>query len=210
MIKLSFKYSKEFELGRIKSTIKRLDWYLSNGYNLSALSFPKNVDMENLSDLSDNNLALVISQEYDENKFVSSIDSVRQIYEGYKEKLEKFVIELGLKPITEIKICLTKYGIGGSYHSPDEITVNIDKFFSVGLMRAILHEIIHLHVEPLIQKYKIDQWQKETVVNLLFEQAFPDIYKKQNIPMETKKIENVFNENYPNIENIISKISREV
>jgi hypothetical protein len=208
MIKLSFKYSKEFELGRIKNTIKRLDWYLANGYNLGTLSFPKNVDTEDLSNLSDNNLALVIGREYDENKFVSSVDSIRKIYEGYEAKLEKFIIELGLKPITEIKIYLTKYGIGGSYHSPNEITVNIDKFFSVGLMRAILHEIIHLHIEPLIQKYKIDQWQKETVVNLLFERAFPDIYKKQNIPMETKKIENIFNENYPNIENIISKISR--
>ncbi len=207
MIKLSFECSKEFELERIKSTIKRLDWYLNNKYSLNSLSFPKSLDIEKLTSLSDDDLVTAIDREYDEDKYTLNIDSIRQMYELYEAKLEEFIVELGLSPIPEIKIYLTKYGIGGSYHLPNKVIVNIDRFFSIGLIRTVLHEIIHLHIEPLIQKYQIGQWQKETIVNLLFERAFPDIFKKPNIPIETKEIEDIFARSYPNIENIIAKIS---
>lgn len=207
MIKLIFEYSKDFELKRIKSTIKRLDWYLDNKYSLNSLSFPKSVDLNKLSDLTDSNLVIAIDQEYDEDKYSSSAESIRQMYARYGSKLEEFIIGLKLSPIPEIKIYLTRYGIGGSYHLPDEVIANVDHFFSVGLIRNVLHEIIHLHIEPSIQKYQIGQWEKETIVNLLFERAFPDIYKKPNIPIETDKIEMVFNENYPNLEKIITLIS---
>lgn len=211
MIKLSFDYSKGFELKRVENTIKRLDWYLSNKYSLSWLSFPKNLDLDldKLKSLSREEIVKAVNEEFNEIRFVSEVESVKQMFGKYEIKLEEFIIGLGLSPIPEIKIYLTKYGIGGSYHLPNEVIVNIDGFFSIELVRNILHEIIHLHIESLIQKYQIGQWQKETIVNLLFERVFPDIFKKPNIPIETKEIEEIFVNNYPDIEKIISKISTE-
>ncbi len=207
MIKLLIEYSKEFELERIESTINRLDWYLSNKYSLSSLSFPKNIDVDNLKEIKKEELVEAVGEEYDESKFVTTAESIVQMYEKYEVKLEDFIKSIGLSVIPEVKVSLTNYGIGGSYHLPNEIIVNINRFFSIGLIRNILHEIIHLHIQTLIDQYKISQWNKETIVNLLFEKAFPEIYKEPNIPMDTTKIRKIFEENFPNIKKVISLIS---
>jgi len=207
MIKLLIEYSKEFELERIESTINRLDWYLSNKYSLSSLSFPKNIDVDNLKEIKKEELVEAVGEEYDESKFVTTAESIVQMYEKYEVKLEDFIKSIGLSVIPEVKVSLTNYGIGGSYHLPNEIIVNINRFFSIGLIRNILHEIIHLHIQALIDQYKISQWNKETIVNLLFEKAFPEIYKEPNIPMDTTKIRKIFEENFPNIKKVISLIS---
>ena len=207
MIKLSVEYSKEFELERIENTIKRLDWYLNNKYSLSSLSFPKNLDVDNLKKVSGEEISKAVGGEYDEDKFIASAESIEQMYGKYETRLEDFVKSLNLPVIPEIKVSLTNYGIGGSYHLPNEIIVNTSRFFSIGLIITILHETVHLHIQHLIDQYKIGQWEKETIVNLLFEKAFPEIYKEPNIPIDTTGIKKVFEENFPNIEKIISLIS---
>lgn len=207
MIKLLIEYSKEFELERIESTINRLDWYLGNKYSLDSLSFPKNVDVDNLKEIKKEELVGAVGREYEETKFVATAESILQMYKKYENKLEDFIKSIGLSVIPEIKVFLTNYGIGGSYHLPNEIVININRFFGIGLIRNILHEIIHLHIQHLIDQYKISQWDKETVVNLLFEKAFPDIYKEPNIPIDTTKTKKIFEENFPNIKKVISLIS---
>nr|HPN89291.1 hypothetical protein [Candidatus Paceibacterota bacterium] len=118
MIKLLIEYSKEFELERIESTINRLDWYLSNKYSLSSLSFPKNIDVDNLKEIKKEELVEAVGEEYDESKFVTTAESIVQMYEKYEVKLEDFIKSIGLSVIPEVKVSLTNYGIGGSYHLP--------------------------------------------------------------------------------------------
>jgi len=207
MIKLSIVYSKEFELERIKNTVKRLDWYLSNKISLSSLSFPKNLDINRLKDLSEEEMASAVNEEYDETKFISEAESITQMYGKYEIKLEEFIKNINLPVIPEIKIQLTCYGVGGSYSLPNEIISNITKHYSLGLLKSVLHEIIHLHIQHLIDKYKIGQWEKETLVNSLYEKVFPDIPKKNDIPIDTTKTRKIFEENFPYIEKIISLIN---
>ncbi|MEK6913496.1 MAG: hypothetical protein AABW47_02385 [Nanoarchaeota archaeon] len=207
MIKILLNYSREFEIQRIKNTLKRLGWYIDNGYSLDSLSFPKNVSLDKLQKIPDEELSEVIKVEYDETKFISTAESVEQMYHNYDRKLTEFIKSTGVALIPEIKVFLTNYGIGGSYSLPNEIIVNISKYYSIGLLRNILHEIIHLHIQPLIDKYKIGQWGKETLVDLLFERAFPDLCKRQNIPIDTVDIEKIFKENFPNIERVTSLVS---
>jgi hypothetical protein len=204
MIKLSINYSKEFEQERVESTLNRLDWYLSNKYSLNSLSFPQSFDTEKLKDISREKIIKGINDEYDEDKFISTADEIQQIYEKYETRLEDFIKNIGLEVIPNIKVYLTGYGMGGSYHLPNEIIINISKSFSVGRVKTILHEIIHLHIQRLIDQHKISQWDKEAIVNLLFEKVFPEIYKEPNIPIDTTKTKKVFEENFPNIEKIIS------
>jgi hypothetical protein len=206
-MKLSFEYSPQLEIERVKYTVGRLDWYLDNKYSLSSLSFPKKLDLENLRNLSGAEIEEAVKNEYDEQKYLATVSSIQQTFSKYEPALKKFIAELGLSEIPEIKIHLTTYGIGGSYHTPNKVVTNIEWFFGIGLVKTILHEIIHLHIEPLIQKYQVDQWGKETIVNLLFEKTFPEIYKKPNIPINTEEIEKILNENYPDIEKILSNVS---
>lgn len=207
-MKLSIKYSKEFEIARIRSTVNRIDWYLDNGYKLDLLAFPKNINREKLANISDKEIIEAIQDEYDENRFLASAQSIEQMYTGYQTRLETFIQSLGLPTISSIIVNLTNYGIGGSYNlSTNEIIINISKFYSIGLIRVVLHEIIHLHIEKLINKYKVGHWEKEAIVDLLFEKAFPDIAKKQNIQIKTKRIEEIFERNFPDVEKIISLVS---
>lgn len=206
MIKLSIKYSKELELERIKNTINRLDWYLGNKYSLDSLSFPKNINANKVKEFSRKELIEAIENEYDESKFVFSAEYIKKIYRKYDIQLEDFIKSLNLPIISDVKVFLTNYGIGGSYNLPNQIIVNINRSFNIGLIKIILHEIIHLHIEHLIDQYKINQWDKETIVNLLFEKAFPDIYKEPHIPKDTSRIKKIFEDNFPDIEKIISLI----
>ncbi len=207
-MKLSFEYSPQLEIERVKYTVGRLDWYLDNKYSLSSLSFPKKLDLENLRNLAESEIEEAVKNEYDEQKYLATVSSIQQTFSKYEPALKKLIAELGLSEIPEIKIHLTTYGIGGSYHTPNKVVTNIEWFFGIGLVKTILHEIIHLHIEPLIQKYQVDQWGKETIVNLLFEKTFPEIYKKPNIPINTEEIEKILNENYPDIEKILHKTSQ--
>jgi len=207
MITLSFTYSKEFEVKRIQNTIKRLDWYFENGYSIDSLSFPENIDIKVLRAIPEGELLKIIETEYDEAKFISDVASIQQMYNEYETRLEGFIKSLDLPVLSDIKVFLTRYGIGGSYSLPNEVIINISKFFSVGLVRALLHEILHLHIQHMINQYKIGQWEKEAIVNLMFEKAFPEIYKKNNSPIDTTTINKIFEENFPNIEKIISLVS---
>jgi len=203
-IKITFEFSKELEAKRIIYTINRLDWYLNNNYSLDWMSFPKSFNVNNLTSISESEILKAVEKEYEPNKYISAVESLNQLYDPYEIRLRKFVESLSLPIISNIVIDLTFYGMGGSYHVPNKIISNISKYSGNELLRNVLHEIIHLHIQHLIDKYKIDQWEKETLVNLLFTTAFPDISKKNNVPIDIKNIETIYKANFPDVEKIIS------
>ncbi len=202
----SFKYSPKLEKTRILQTIKRLDWFKANGYKLDNLTFPTGMDMENLENDTEEALEKRIDNEYSAGTFLNIEQEARAGIESQKSRLLKLIEELKLEPIPEIEIVLTKYGIGGSYSPPNGVIINISKKNTGGIINTLLHETIHLHIQPLIDKYKVGQWQKETLVELLFDKAFPELHRWQKIPIgidETEKIKKAFEDHYPNLEKII-------
>jgi len=100
-----------------------------------------------------------------------------------------------------------KYGIVGSYESPNVIFVNIKKFYNEGLLRIIIHESIHLLINSYILNYKTDHWSKERIVDLIFLDLFPELSKMQVIP-DTEALDELFYEYFPNIEKVIFEISK--
>ena len=124
-MKLSFEYSPQLEIERVKYTVGRLDWYLDNKYSLSSLSFPKKLDLENLRNLAESEIEEAVKNEYDEQKYLATVSSIQQTFSKYEPALKKLIAELGLSEIPEIKIHLTTYGIGGSYHTPNKVVTNI-------------------------------------------------------------------------------------
>lgn len=207
-IQFSIKHSKEFEIQRVLSTKRKLKWYFNNGYNLSNLVLPKNISVEDLEKESENKIIKYINKEYNPEIFKQHEQNINSLLPEYLNKLVNYLSEINVELLPNIEIKLTKYGIAGSYNVPNVVIINVSKFFSVGLIRNILHEIIHLHIQDLIDKYKIGQWKKEIIVDCLFEKFFPNIFKKQNYPIDASKIKKIFNKNYPNIELIISSVSK--
>lgn len=207
-VKFLIKYSKELEIERVLSTKKKFDWYFDNGYSLNNSVLPKHINLEEFNKKTEKELINYINEEYTSKFFQLSKKEIKFLLPTYLSKLEDFFSKINIKLLPSIEIILTKYGTTGSYIIPNVVIVNTSKFFSVGLIRNILHEIIHLHIQSLIDKYKIKQWEKEIIVDSIFEKFFKALFKSQNYLIDASKIKKIFNKNYPNIELIISNISK--
>ena len=205
MKKINFfiKYSKEFEIQRVLSTKRKLKWYFDNGYNLSNSVLPKNMSVEELEKKSEKEIIKYVNEEYSGEVFKTHEQAINSLLPDYLNKLSNYFFEINIELLSNIEIKLTKYGTAGSYNFPDIIIVNVLKFFNIGLIRNILHETIHLHIQSLIDKYKIGQWEKEIIVDCIFEKFSPDIFKRQNYKIDASNIQKIFKENYPKIELII-------
>lgn len=209
-IEFSIKYSTESEIERVLATKRRLKWYFDNGYNLSNSVLPKNISVEELNKKSEIELTKYIKEEYNSELFIPHEKTINLLLPEYLNKLEVYFSQVNIEVLPNIEIRLTKYGTAGSYNVPNIVIVNISNFFNIGLIRSILHETIHLHIQSLIDKYKIGQWEKEIIIDNIFEKFSPDILKRQNYPIDTSRIKKIFEENYPKIELIISNISKTV
>lgn len=123
-----------------------------------------------------------------------------------KEEFFKKLRTLGLSTQNQYNVIFTIYGTGGSYHSPNTIVVNLNRGENV--CRTIFHEIIHLTIEPLIQKFKIGHWTKERLVNLIANKFFPNNITMQRDPENAGKISEIFEKHFPNIEHVIDGVSK--
>ena len=71
---------------------------------------------------------------------------------------------------------------------------------------AILHEMIHLAIEPLIQQHAVSQRNKERLVDLLFKELFPEHAYEQSRFADNPQVDEVFESFYPDIASIVSRI----
>lgn len=205
---LKYTYSENLEISRLLYTLNRLEWYLNNGYSLDYISFPEGLVVSNTArGVDEEKVALLVKKEYNSNKYKEAAESLDNLYRNYKQILGIFINKISLGILPEIEVVLSRYGIGGSYHLPNKIVCNIAKMYNIGLLRATLHEIIHLHIEPLIKKYQINHWSKESIVNLLFQSAFMDIYKESDTRNNEGSVKQAYDKFFPDIEKIISTVS---
>ena len=203
MIKLNVKFSPEYEVERIRWTLGKLQWYKDNGYDLK---FPKSLKIDSGADFSEDQIRDSVNAEYNEESYkihgTYLLDNWQKVVDEASEELAK----TSLRPMDTYTIYLVKYGVGGSYHYPDSVTVNISSKYEIGLLRTVFHEIVHLMIHPWIAEYKVSHWQKERIVDLLTTKFVPQISRTQDIPAEiTAPVDKVFNEHYPDIEVIIKK-----
>jgi hypothetical protein len=92
-----------------------------------------------------------------------------------KDRLSKKLKEVFKKNTLEtFLVYLTSYGAGGSYNPPNVIVFNIN---NKGGLKTIIHEIIHLLIEDQVQKYKIQHWEKERIVDLIMNSKEFDFLK---------------------------------
>lgn len=201
-IKLKVEYSLEQEINRVLWTLKKVPWYREHGY-LTKLSLPEGVSLNNLP--TDNEIRDILKKEYNENIYNKTAVTITQKWEqihtmGELHNLYKSNLQL----CDEYIIKLTRYGTGGSYNTPNIITINFAKMGS--RIDTIIHEIIHLSIEENVKKYELQQWDKEKIVCLLFAKIIPSITVNQNIN-DKNDIEKIFDKYYPDIEKIIIETS---
>lgn len=206
MSKIIPQYSLEFEIERVKYTIGKIDWFNKNGYKVY---LPGNLSVKENQEndlLSDEYIKKQILLEYQEKDYLQPFEYINKEWGKYETNFYSRLKEISLPVCEKYFVYLTRYGVGGSYHSPDKIIVNVQTKYSVGLIRTIFHEIIHLVINPLIEKNKIEHWVKERLTDLILKKLVPELSKEQFLPIKTENIDKIFEENYPNIKIIVEKL----
>jgi hypothetical protein len=192
-IALNFKYSIDLEKSRVLNVIKKLSWYHENDYEPDLPKNKKDIEKE-------------IIDEYNPQEFNESQEKIQKAWQTFTLELPE-----KLKDIADLEetysIIMTKYGVKGSYNLPNKIIINIRNRTTDDIIRTIIHEIIHLSIEKMIIKFKVSHWQKERIVDLIFDQIYPEINIIKPPKEDSLKIDKVFKEYYPNIEKIIENIS---
>lgn len=205
MIKLEVNFSLENEIQRVQYTLNKLRWFMDNKYKIN-LPEKLKINPDIIPDVSENQIRESVLAEYNEDDYKTQKDF---LLKNWQKVADEALIELkktSLTPEDIYIIHLTKYGVGGSYNPPNSITVNIKYRYSLGLLRTVFHEILHLTIHSWITEYGISHWQKERIVDLLITKFVPQLSKPQELPIETEDIDKIFNKYYPNIELIIKNI----
>jgi hypothetical protein len=207
MSKLNIIYSKEFDTQRVVNTIKKIKWYVENNYNYKNFSFPKSLDKEKLDEYSEQEITDAVIVEYAEDSYKENEKILLDNWGKISKDIKSSFLKSGLLIQDEYKIYLTKYGTGGSYDLPNTVIINTT--FKMNLLKNMIHEIIHLAIEKDINEYKIGQAQKERIVDLFFIKNFPRMVITQNVysSIDTEQIDQTFDGKYPNILEVIKRIS---
>jgi hypothetical protein len=177
-------------------TLDRLEWYQAHGY-ANKLLLPKALDVS-LAPFPPSTVSEAVANEY-----------TATAYDAAKNTLEASWSEFCSKNVTEnipltfestYRVTLTSYGTGGSYNLPNLIVLNIAKHKADAA--TVLHEMVHLSIEPLIQKHAIAQADKERLVDLLVQKLFPAYASEQKRFADNQRVNTAFQELYPDISKI--------
>lgn len=207
-ISLRIDYSLDYEIQRIKDTLDKSEWFIENGYS-KGVRLPAG---EKLEDIDKNRptdyLFDKAEEEYNKKDYEEVENTIKEQWINFSPRLEKYFQETSLKQESLYIIQLTKYGVGGSYSTPNKVILNFQGRFGVGVTRTIIHEIVHLSIQSFINKYEVEHWVKERIVDLILSKIIPNINKMQKLPpsFKTELIDASFEKNYPNIEEIIKNL----
>jgi hypothetical protein len=192
-IKLIIEFSIELEIKRVTSTLAKMDWYKSNGYNPLLPA--------NLKDIGTS-----VRDEHEEVIFKKVSSKIEDQWLVYGHDLPIKFQELGLKYQNNYHIQLTKYGVKGSYNLPNLIILNIKERKIQDIIRTVIHEIIHLSIEDLIIECKISHWQKERLVDLIFAKIYPSLNKMRETKTNAEIVDVSFNKYFPDVEKVIKDL----
>lgn len=178
MIKLSFNYSLKSEIERVEDTFRSKDFYIENGYQVF-LPAGYTLDSFDLSGIKDR-----VAKEMSKDKVSVIENNIKKNWTRHQPAVDSFLSQLPYEKPKGLLVTLTQYGSGGSYWLPNEIVININ--YDNNYFETVVHELIHLIIEkPVIEKFDIGHWQKESLVDYLFinnervKRIFPD-YRYQN------------------------------
>jgi len=157
-MKLNIKFSKNFEVERIENTLAKMDWYRTKGYRPR---LPGGIN-ENSSKTE---IEKIVEAEFDQDIYKRVSEELLDGFDLIKNDFESKLIEIFSKNVPEeIDVNITQYGVGGSYNPPKTVIYNCRMGNPV---KTVIHEIAHLVIQSYIDQYKIEQWDKERIVDLI-------------------------------------------
>jgi hypothetical protein len=163
--------------------------------------------MENDGKFDGQDVLEAVSAEFDEKFYADEVAKIKNDWDRIKEKFFENLKTLGQPLQEKYYVCITKYGVGGSYGWPSDIQLNINQNRRDSAAKTLAHEIVHLTIESLIKQYNIEHWTKERLVNLTINKFFPENPTLQRDPENAEQISEIFEREFPNMKKVIEEIS---
>lgn len=202
---LKIKYSQSLEVNRVQNTLLEYGWFLEHGYRVN---LPKGIakKLRLNESVTKPHIKTAVALEFNEDFYKEQAEKLKKEW----AKIEKaFLINLktlGGSTPKFYNIYLTKYGVGGSYHLPNTVILNLDYGSRENIIYTIIHEIVHLAVEKWIKKYRVSHWDKEWLVDTTMNRFLPTYKKLQKKPKNSHKYTQIFNHYFPRMEIICRKL----
>jgi len=203
-IPITFQYTLDSEIRRVKETLDNLEWLRKNNYKFS---LPTNLDP--VTEPRKESIQRLTEKEYEVLSYKKAENAILKSWKGNSEFIRKINQKMiGSYPLNEITVILTKYGTQGSYKVPHLMVVNISHIPPEYLIKTVIHESFHLMIEHLIKEYSVEHWIKERIVDLTMDLEYKSRFKMQSVPEWAYVTDPIFKEYYPNIALIIEKMSK--
>jgi hypothetical protein len=168
-MKLNFEYSIDSEFNYVRGLANQADFFKGKHYRLKT---PGNLSLEEISNLSDVELASLIQDEFDldsSKKFSTELDTN---FNSEKKKFENYFLGLAGEKIEVITVSWTNYGPGGSYGKPGYAKLRFEA--SVPMLVNFTDEITHSIIEvPVVRKYGLSHQEKEQIADYLVNKVIP-------------------------------------
>lgn len=152
-------------------TLQDMEFFRANGYNVALPEHPAfTPDKPPFG-----SQAIFEEEVYEIGDFAEAIQALKVDIKILNEALEWFATTArknsDLQGFNRYEVQLTLYGPGGSYDPEAGVitlfTTTSGKFKGGGGAHTIIHEMMHLATEPLVQKFGLEHWEKERLVDVL-------------------------------------------
>ena len=203
MIRLNITYGLEQEVLYVRNTVKKIPWYLEQGYPLESIRLPKGISQ----DSTEKDIRVSLQAEYIEADYAACATALEHSWEEIAEGFQAVRGESAFHVNDAYSIILTKYGTGGNYNvKKSSVTVRVEAEPQPKTIGIIVHEIMHIAIQHLIDRYHVKHWHKERLVDLLLEQFFQGLKKMQPIKEDVSAVDRAFKEFMPDIEVVAREV----
>lgn len=201
-IKINIKpHTAKEEFNYLLWIFKQLPFFKKNNYTVELPKHPVFLKLaqklSKLSKIDENSLFDLFKKEiYDPDFFKQGIFLLKKYQSMFKKAIPRFVEmnkKWGFKIFPEYKVFLTRYGPGGSYY-PDEgwviMMLDADGTFekTQDPGETVIHEIVHIGIrENIVDRFDLDQSEKERLVDLICILKFSDLLPNYFIQPQMNK-----------------------
>lgn len=172
---IKFKYSKKQEIKDLLWLYSEAEFFSKNKYKVFYPEIPQNI-VKALEKNSKNKLNILELK----NQFKPIFEGERSIYQETLEKIEPKwqkiqapffdFLKQNLDCKNSYNCFISRYGPGGTFYRPNSISIRVrlDKKDDLDdANEKIVHEIVHLCIYDLAEKYKLNFEDTERLVDLI-------------------------------------------
>jgi len=203
---LKIKYSQSFEVKRIQNTLLEYGWFLEQGYRVNLpKSIAEKLRLNQVVEKQD--IKTAVALEFNEDFYKKRAAKLKEQWNKIQKVFFANLKTLGGPLPKFYNVYLTKYGVGGSYHLPNTVILNLNYGSRENIVHTVAHEMVHLAIEKWVQKYNLSHWDKEWLVDTILYRILPGYKKLQKKPKNIRGYSKIFKRCFPNMELLIKEIS---